>query len=129
MGTLLRTLQRKGVVGGVGEHTTGSFIVTLAPIRALFEAVPRSRMRGIREASPDPESLKVLAPATRTALRRLAERSLETLGAPRTDRFVHDEMLREFSVLSVAIAANDPDREGRLASLIEAARDAYDGAE
>jgi len=127
--TLLRTLQRKGVVEAVGEHTTGSFVVTLAPIRALFEAAPRSRSRGIREAPPDPEGLRMLAPATRYALRRLAERSLETLGAPRTDRFVHDEMLREFSVLSGAIDADEPDREGRLAFLIEAARDAYDGVE
>ncbi|MFI5246882.1 MAG: Smr/MutS family protein, partial [Gemmatimonadales bacterium] len=38
---LLGTLKRKGVVAAVAEHTPGSWVVTLAPVRALFEAVPR----------------------------------------------------------------------------------------
>ena len=126
---LLGLLKRRGVVAAVAEHTAGSFVVTLAPIRALFETARRSRGPSVRTAPADVAELGALAPATCADLRWLAERSLESLGAPRTDRFVRDEMLRQFSVLASAIAPSEPDREGRLQSLIGAARDAFDDLE
>jgi hypothetical protein len=126
---LLVTLKRKGVVSAAGDHTPGSFVVTLAPIRALFETMPRSRAPATPVPPADPAELAALAAETRARLRRLAERSLEILGAPRTDRFVHDEMTRQFAVLSSAVGAEKSDREHRLLLLIAAAQDAFDEPE
>jgi len=123
---LLGTLKRKGVVASFGEHTAGSYVVTLAPVRALFETVPRSRSNDSRVKPADPRELQALDGATRAQLRALAERSLEVLGAPRTAGLVHDEMVRQFSILSSAVAPEETDREGRLRFLIGAARDAFD---
>lgn len=123
---LFRTLKRKGVISAVAEHTAGSFVVTLAPVRALFETVPRSRSNDARVAPGDPRELRALGAATRASLRTLAERSLEVLGAPRTDALVRDEMVRQFAILSSAVAHDETDREGRLEFLIDAARNAFD---
>jgi hypothetical protein len=123
---LFGTLKRKGVISNVAEHTAGSFVVTLAPVRALFETVPRSRSRDSSVRPGDPKELRALDAPTRSTLRALAERSLEVLGAPRSEKFVHDEMVRQFAILSSAVAHDETDREGRLQFLIEAARDAFD---
>ena len=123
---LLTTLRRKGVVASVEEHSAGSFVVTLAPVRALFETVPRSRSNDARVKPGDPHELRALDAATRAQLRALAQRSLEVLGAPRTEGLVHDEMVRQFSILASAVAPDETDREGRLQFLIAAARDAFD---
>jgi hypothetical protein len=123
---LFGTLKRKGVIAAVAEHTAGSFVVTLAPVRALFETVPRSRHAEARVRTADPKELRALDPKTLALLRALAERSLDVLGAPRTTGLVHDEMVRQFSILSAAVAQDETDREGRLQFLIDAARDAFD---
>jgi hypothetical protein len=123
---LFGTLKRKGVVASVEEHTAGSFVVTLAPVRALFETVPRSRSNDSRVKPADPRELRALDAPTRALLRALAERSLEELGAPRTAGLVHDEMVRQFAILSSAVAPDETDREGRLQFLIGAAHDAFD---
>jgi hypothetical protein len=125
---LFSALKRKGVVSTVGEHTPGSFVVQLAPVRALFETVRRSRAREPRLPPAGPKELQALAPATRTALRGLAVHSLHALGAPATDRFVRDEMMRQLATISNAIASGDMDRDGRLRTLIAAAADAFDDA-
>lgn len=126
---LFRVLNRKGVIASVAEHTPGSFVVTLAPVRALFETVRRSRGHTPRLAPASPAEFAALTPTTRAELRWLAERSLDALGAPRTDRFVREEMMRQFSVLASAIAPDEKDRDGRLRFLIAAASDAFDGVE
>lgn len=123
---LFGTLKRKGVIAEVAEHTAGSFVVTLAPVRALFETLPRTRNTDARVKTADPKELRALDVATRGLLRALAERSLDVLGAPRTEGLVHDEMVRQFSILSAAVSLDETDREGRLQFLIEAARDAFD---
>jgi hypothetical protein len=123
---LLGTLKRKGVVAAFAEHTAGSFVVILAPVRALFEAAPRTRHRPPPERLPDPAALSGLGEATRTSLRRLAVRAVETLGAPPSETFVRDEMSRQFALLSGAIAPGAPDREERLQFLIAIALDAFD---
>ena len=123
---LLSTLKRKGVVSAVDEHTPGSYVVTLAPVRALFETVPRSRGTTPRVRPADPLELRALGAATRKKLRELAEESLHVLGAPQTDSLVHDEMSRQFAILSSAVAPDETDREGRLEFLIDAARDAFE---
>ena len=126
---LLVTLRRKGVVSSSEDHTPGSFIIRLAPVRALFETMPRSRAHATRVPPAEPAELAALDKRTRTGLRRLAERSLEMLGAPRSDRFVHDEMTRQFAVLSSALGADKSNRENRLLLLIAAAQDSFDEAE
>jgi hypothetical protein len=123
---LFGTLKRKGVIASVAEHTAGSFVVTLAPVRALFETVPRSRSSDSKLKPGDPNELRALDAQTRASLRALAERSLEVLGAPRTDSLVRDEMVRQFAVLSSAVAPGETDREARLRFLVDAARDAFD---
>jgi hypothetical protein len=124
---LFATLKRKGVVSTVGEHTPGSFVVLLAPVRALFETVRRSRERADRQhPMVSPRELKALPRTTLKTLRWLAERSLDVLGAPRSEAFVLDEMRRQFGVLSGSIALGEPDRDGQLRLLIEAASDAFD---
>jgi hypothetical protein len=123
---LFGALKRKGVIAAVAEHTAGSFVVTLAPVRALFETVPRSRNTDARVRASDPKELRALEAKTLAQLRALAERSLDVLGAPRTAGLVHDEMVRQFSILSAAVAQDETDREGRLQFLIDAARDAFD---
>lgn len=126
---LLSSLQRRGVVSSVGVHTPGSFVVTLAPVRALFETARRSRGRVPHVPPADPAELGALTPETRARLRWLAERSLEVLGAPRSEPFVLDEMRRQFAILSSTIAPGESDREGRLQFLIASTQDAFDGGE
>ncbi len=123
---LFGALKRKGVIASVAEHTAGSFVVTLAPVRALFETVRRSRSNDSTVRPGDPNELRALDAQTRAALRALAERSLDVLGAPRTDSLVRDEMIRQFAVLSSAIAPDETDSEARLRFLIDASRDAFD---
>lgn len=126
---LFRVLHRKGVIATVAEHTPGSFVVTLAPVRALFETVRRSRGPTPRVTAGSPKEFAALSPTTRAELRWLAQRSLDALGAPRSDRFVREEMVRQFSVLASAMAPEEKDRDGRLRFLIAAASDAFDGVE
>lgn len=123
----LARLRRQGVVTGWEEHTPGSFAVTPAPISALLEA-PRRRRDPVEPAVADPAGLANLDPTTRQTLRALAIRSLQALGAPVRESFVHDEMQRQFSVLGASIP-DGPNREARLRVAAETALDELDGAE
>ena len=123
---LLARMKRSGVIRGARLHTAGSFAVELAPVRALFEVVRRSRHRDADAELADPAGIEALDATTRQELRLLAEYSLRQLGAPETPKFVADEMLRQFSVLVHGIAADEQDREGRLKFLVAAARAAYE---
>ncbi len=121
---LLTSLTRRGVVASVQEHTEGAYAVTLAPVTALLDAPRRSRTEERLPRPADPQELLALEPATRAALRALAEESLVQLGAPRADRYVQDEMLRQYALLTRALAHDRRDHESRLRTLISAARDA-----
>ena len=123
---VLTALSRKGVVGGVAEHTAGSYVVTLAPVRALFEAGKRSRNNPPESAPREAAELLGLSRETRDELRRLAVRALESLGAPTAEAYVKDEMLRQFAVLAEAVPAAEAQRELRLREVIAAALDAFD---
>jgi len=114
----LSRLRRQGVVTHVQEHTAGSFIVTLAPVRALLGATNRRKDPPAPDALP--AALSALPAATRALLRDLAARSLDALGAPRTDALVNDEMLHQFSRLARAIEPG-PNRDERLKAAIRAA--------
>lgn len=110
---LFTTLRRRGVITAAREHTSGSFVVRLAPVTALFEGGQRKREpRMPRET--DPVMLQGLEPETRRLLRALAERTLEQLGASHLEgRFVKDEMVRQFNALAAGIPEG-PEREARL---------------
>lgn len=103
---LFPSLRRRNVITGWEEHTPGSFVVTLAPLAALFEAPKRRRERGSEAPSPPP-SLAALDPDTLNLLRQLAVSSLMILGVHDYERFVDSEMTAKFAALSAAVADGD----------------------
>jgi hypothetical protein len=120
--TLFPLLRRKGVVAEWKEHSPGAFVVSLAPISTLLDAPRRRRDRNAATTMVTPASIQALEPATIVLLRRLAQRSLEVLGAQVTDDFLEAEMLSKFGVLAAGI---QPGRDGEL-RLREAIADALD---
>jgi hypothetical protein len=118
-------LRRKNVITEFAEHTPGSFVVTLAPMTAMFDAAKRRREKEPLPAPPEPPTLTNLEEQTRDLLRALAERSLDTLGVKDRGAFVQGEMLRLFGVLGSTVKEG-PDRERRLRNAIVAAMDDYD---
>ena len=125
---LLTVLRKTGVVRDVREHTAGSFIVTLAPTTALFEAPRRSR----RDSGPipvvvAPDALRGLDAETLALLQALAARALEALGARvQPAAAVETEMLHQFTTLSAGIPHGVAGREARLRDAIRAAMDEFD---
>lgn len=104
---LLNRLRRQGVVAEIREHTPGSFAVTLAPLRAMFEAPLRTRDghdgRPHHRSQGDRATLSGLDADTLVLLRRLATHSLDSLGMPSPDdSFIAAEMARAFSLLARA---------------------------
>lgn len=80
---LLPSLRRRGVVTSWREHTPGSIVVTLAPVTTLLGAPKRNREResdSRQRGAGTPESLTALEPETLSLLRRLAIRTIESLG-------------------------------------------------
>ncbi len=122
---LFPLLRRRGVIMEWREQSPGAFVVTLAPISALLDAPRRRRDRKATAASVTPASIQALEPATISLLRRLAERSLEVLGAQVSDSFVEAEMLSKFSALAAGIQPG-PDGEVRLREAIIEALDHLD---
>jgi hypothetical protein len=123
--SLLPSLRRRGVVSEWKEHSPGSFVVKLGSISSLLEAPRRRRDRTPRPPPANPESLKDLDRSTLELLRRLAIRSLESLGIRKPDKFVEAEMLSKFHSLAAGI---NPGVEGeaRLREAIKAALDQLD---
>src|SRR5688500_4826333 len=113
---LLASLRRRGVVASWHEHTPGSFVVTVAPIRSLREAPRRSRER--RAIVTDPAALRGLPSPTRARLRELAHLALEQLGIRDRDAFIEDEMVSQFTELARGVP-DGPDRDRRLLAAIE----------
>ncbi len=123
---LLPSLRRRNVIAGFEEHTAGSFVVTFAPVRALFEAPDRRRERSPRTPAAVPSSLKALDPETVQQLRELALLSLAVLGVRSPTRSqIDDEMLRHFGVLSAALP-DDGDREALLQQAVLRAAEEYE---
>lgn len=122
---LLHVLKRRGVITGHEEHTPGSFVVTPAPLSALWESPRRNRGRGIAPAPATPPSLDDLGEETRTMLRNLAERALEGLGLKDTAPFLQGEMLRQFGAIAATVG-DAPGREDRLRAAIRAALDQHE---
>jgi hypothetical protein len=118
-------LKRKGVVQEFAEHTAGSFVVTLAPVKAMFDAANRRRQQTPLPPPAAPPTLAALGEETRQRLRVLAERSLDALGVLDRAPFMEGEMLRLFGSLAASVPEG-PDREKRFGAAIETAMGEYD---
>jgi hypothetical protein len=121
------TLQRKGVIEGFVEHTAGSFVVTLAPVKAMFDAATKRSAPAAVAPPAAPPTLAILTEATRADLRILAERSLDSLGMRDRGPFVEAEMLRLFGELGARIGTGSAvAREQLLRTAIAEAMSEYD---
>lgn len=102
----LTSLRRLGVVGTVVEHSAGSFVVRLAPLRTLLEAARRNR-----DPVPEPPvdsatTLEGLDAATGALLTRLAIRALDALGIESEEGpLLRAEVERQFSLLVLGAPA------------------------
>lgn len=129
---LLNRLRRAGVVSAISEHTPGSFAVSLASLRAMFDAPPRTRdgHAGRQRHPPrnNPQVLAGLSDETLELLRRVAMHSLHSLGIPDPDEpFILGEMERNFSLLSRALGTAPT--EAALRSAIARALAEYEDAD
>lgn len=126
---LLPSLRRRGVVKSWREQSPGSVVITLAPVTTLL-GIPRRN----REKQPDsgqrsivtPASLRTLDSDTASLLRRLAIRTIESLGVTDAQPFVEDEMERTFATLSMTLPVS-ADREGTLRRAILRALEDIEG--
>lgn len=118
-------LRRKGVIEGFEEHTAGSFVVTLASMRALLEAASRRREQTPMPAPAQPVTLAALDDETKHLLRDLAERSLDALGVRDRGPFMESEMLRLFGSLAATVPPG-PDRERRLRAAVRSAMSEFE---
>jgi len=122
---LLPVLRRKGVVSEWREHSPGSFVVKLGSITDMLDAPRRKRDRKESQSAPDPMQLAALDGTTLRLLRRLAVRSLETLGVRDLDKFIDAEMVSKFNSLAGGIPAGI-DGEVRLRDAIVSALEQLD---
>ncbi|MFN7799313.1 hypothetical protein, partial [Gemmatimonas sp.] len=121
---LLPSLRRRNVIAGYAEHTPGSFVVTFAPVKALFEAPKRRREKPA--PAPRPPTLSGLDEETVKQLRDLAVMSLAVLGINSPTRAqLEDEMLRQFGALSAALP-DGADREALLQQALLRAAEEYE---
>jgi hypothetical protein len=123
---LFPSLRRRNVITAFTEHSPGSFVVTLAPVRALFEAPRRRREKADVVVRPTIPQLAALETDMLALLSELAHLQLSSLGvrspSPST---VEDEMLRQFSALSPAVGQSG-DAEARLQQALVRALDEHD---
>jgi hypothetical protein len=122
---LLPALRRRGVVTEWREHTPGSFVVKLGSISELLDAPNRKKDRALVATPADPRALTQLEPSTLALLRRLAVRSLESLGVRHPEKFVEAEMLSKFNSLAGGVAQG-VEGEARLRAAISAALEQID---
>ncbi len=126
---LLPSLRRRGVVKSWREHSPGSIVVTLAPVTTLLGVPKRNREKESdsgQRSIVTPESLMALDPGTLSLLRRLAIRTIESLGVNDVQPFVEDEMQRTFATLSMTLPVS-ADREGTLRRAILRALEDIEG--
>lgn len=122
---LMPSLRRRGVVTEWREHTPGSVVVKLGTISSMLEAPRRKRDRVQTAAPPDPRALSALDSATLSLLRRLAIRSLESLGVRDHEKFIESEMLSQFNSLAASVPAGEGS-EAKLRQAISAAIEQID---
>lgn len=108
---VLNRLKRLSVIVSYGEDTPGSFVVTLAPLRALLEA-PARRSTPAPPPSRRKPSILGLKAETRDRLRYLAGRAIDALGVKgASESQLNSEMERQFSMIArTAPAGADADK-------------------
>jgi hypothetical protein len=99
--------------------------VKLGSISALLNAPRRKRDRALVTKPADPKSLTGLESSTLLLLRRLAVRSLESLGVRHPEKYVEEEMLAKFNSLAGCVAPG-AEGEARLREAISAALEQLD---
>jgi hypothetical protein len=119
---LLFALRRRGVVAGHEEHNPGAFVVRLAPIRAMVDAIPRRKDPVARASAP---ALHGLSPQAMALLRQLAELSLDTLGVTPDEPAVEDEVHRQLRAIAPALRGG-PNMEDELRAALRKAIAEYD---
>lgn len=122
---LLPLLRRRGVVSEWREHSPGSFVVKLGSITTLLDAPRRKRDDKSARIVENPKSLAGLESSTLLLLRRLAVRSLESLGIREPAAFVEAEMLSKFNSLAGGVTPGS-EGESRLRDAISAALEHLD---
>ena len=122
---LLPSLRRRGVVSEWREHSPGSLVVKLASISSLLDAPRRRRERRPSPPMSKPQALAALESSTLSLLRRLAVRSLESLGVRDPANFIEAEMLSKFNSLAGGITPG-AEGEARLRDAIAAALEQLD---
>lgn len=107
----LNRLRRLSVIASYGEDTPGSFIVTLAPLKALLEA-PARRSTPSRQPNRRKPSILGLKTVTRDRLRYLAGRAIDALGVKgASESQIQNEMERQFTMIArTAPAGADSDK-------------------
>jgi hypothetical protein len=123
--SLLPFLRRRGVVSEWKEHSPGSIVVKLASISSLLDAPRRKRDRKSSTPTSNPPSLEGLESSTLSLLRRLALRSLESLGMREPAKYVEDEMISKFNAMAGGITPG-PEGEARLREAILTALEQLD---
>jgi hypothetical protein len=123
--SLMPLLKRRGVVSEWREHSPGSLVVKPGAISTLLEAPRRRRDRAPTAVPIGPESLIGLERPTIELLRRLAIRSLESLGVREPEKFIEAEMLSKFNSLARALKPG-AEGEARLREAIKAALEQLD---
>lgn len=122
---LLPSLRRRGVVESWREHSPGSVVITLASVTKLLGVARRNREKVFDSGERSivtPASLMALDPETVSLLRRLAMRTIESLGVADAQPYVEDEMQRTFATLSMNLPVS-ADREPTLRRAILSALD------
>jgi hypothetical protein len=118
---LLPSMRRRNVISSFEEHTPGSFVVTFAPVGALFEAPKRRREKSTPARTADPRALGVLDPETRRTLKDLAVMTLAHLGVHSpTPALIDNEMSRQFSRIAAALPESG-DKEALLQQAVHRA--------
>jgi len=100
-------------------------VVKLGSISSLLDAPRRKRDRALVAKPADPRSLAELESSTLLLLRRLAVRSLESLGVRKPEKFVEAEMLSKFNSLAGGVAPG-VEGEARLREAITIALEQLD---
>ncbi len=123
---LLPSLRRRNVLSAYAEHTPGSFTVTFASVRALFEAPKRRREKTSPEKPITPASLAALDEQTRFALQDVAVAMLASLGVHAPSReMIDEEMCRQFAQISAALPPG-PDKEALLQQAAQRALEEFE---